>query len=222
MTPSAFVFDLDGTIVDTETIEYDSVRLVWQEHGQTYPIARFIEVIGTTRSPPWLAELEHALGEQLDHGEIARRRHEYKLALLADLRPLPGVVELIVAARRDGIPLAVASNSPLAWVESRLTDLGLRDCFAAIVALDVASAPKPDPAPYREACAALGADPRRSVAFEDSCTGVHSAVAAGCYTIACPGPMTAGHDLSRSDRVVGSLADVSLERAATWLAGRQS
>ena len=104
MSPAALVFDLDGTILDTETIEYDSVRLVWDEFGHHYPVSRFVDVIGTTDSPPWIAELELLLGEPVDAVRIGRRRHEFKRSLLAELRPRPGVVELIDDAVRPWHP----------------------------------------------------------------------------------------------------------------------
>lgn len=211
------VFDLDGTIVDTEIVEYDSVRLVWEDHGHTYPAARFVEVIGTTDSPPWIDELELALGEVVDRDHVEHRRREYKRALLAELQPRPGIVALIDAATALGIPLGVASNSPLSWIERRLADVGLGECFGALLALDVSSAPKPDPAPYLEACLALGADPAETVAFEDSQPGVRAAVDAGCFTVACPGPLTAGHDLSHAHRMVATHAEVTIDLLAEWL-----
>jgi HAD superfamily hydrolase (TIGR01509 family) len=185
-------------------------------------MTRFVDVIGTTDSPPWIAELELLLGEPVDAVRIGRRRYEFKRSLLAELRPRPGVVELIDAAVARNIPLAIASNSPLAWVQRRLEAAGLIHHFAALLAVDVSSAPKPDPAPYREACAALGADPARSVAFEDSNVGVSSAVASGCFTIACPGPLTEGHDLSGADLFVTSLTDIDIDQLAVWLGERRS
>jgi len=79
-----------------------------------------------------------------------------------------------------------------------------------VAAVDTVGAPKPAPAPYLEACAALGADPARSVAFEDSSTGVASAVAAGLFTVACPHGLTGTHDLSEADLVVRTLAGLDL------------
>ena len=79
-----------------------------------------------------------------------------------------------------------------------------------ISSVDVASRPKPDPAPFREACEILGARPDHSVAFEDSTTGTASAVAAGLFTIVCPGPLTVGHDLGLAHLIVTSHEELSL------------
>ena len=123
-------------------------------------------------------------------------------------------------ASAAGIPLAVASNSDSAWVEYVLEQLGLLSRFVAITTIDHVEQGKPHPEPFLAACARVGARPDRAVAFEDSATGVASAVAAGLFTVACPGPLTAGHDISAADLVVNSLEDVTLAALETALAGR--
>ena len=208
--PAAIVFDLDGTIVDTETIEFESIRDVWAEHGQPYTLAQFEHVIGGTGGPPWVDELANVLGTTLDHTTLIARRREIQAEMLIRMTPRDGVVALIEEASAAGVPLAIASNSPLYWIESRLAAADVAHHFSVLVAIDTASRPKPDPAPYLEACAALGADPLDSIAFEDSIVGVMSARAAGLYTIACAGPLTTGHDLSAANRVIASHAEISL------------
>ncbi len=208
--PDAIVFDLDGTIVDTETVEYQSIRTVWAEHGAEYTIAHFEHVIGTTIGPDWVEELATHLGRPLDIGAAHARRSAVKVRLLRTLRARAGIDALIEQAATAGIPMAVASNSPLDWVQARLRQLELHHHLSALITIDVASQPKPHPAPYLEACAALGADPARSIAFEDSATGVASARAAGLYTIACPGPLTQGHDLSAAHRIIGAHTELTL------------
>lgn len=208
--PDAIVFDLDGTIVDTETVEYQSIRAVWAEHGAEYTIAHFEHVIGTTSGPDWVEELTEHLGRRVDTGAAHARRRDVKVRLLQTLRARVGIDALIERAASAGIPMAVASNSPLDWVQARLHQLDLQHHLRALITIDIASRPKPHPAPYLEACAALGADPVLSIAFEDSDTGVASARAAGLYTIACPGPLTQGHDLSAADRIIGAHTEITL------------
>ena len=208
--PAAIVFDLDGTIVDTETIEFESIRDVWAEHGEAYTLSRFEHVIGGTGGPPWIDELSALLETPLDQAALISRRRTIQAEMLTRMTPRDGVVALIEEAAAAGVPLAIASNSPLYWIESRLAAADVAHHFSALVAIDTASRPKPDPAPYLEACAALGADPVDSIAFEDSIVGVRSARAAGLYTIACAGPLTTGHDLSAANRVITSHTEISL------------
>ena len=208
--PEAIVFDLDGTIVDTESVEYLSIKNVWASYGAEYTVAHFEDVIGTTESANWVKELVAHVGQHVDEPHARTQRHEIRHELLQTLRARPGIDSLIHQACAAGVPLAVASNSPLAWVQARLDQLELGQFLSAIITIDIASRPKPDPAPFLEACAALGTNPSRSIAFEDSTTGVTSARAAGLYTIACPGPLTLGHDLSAAHRVISSHTEVSL------------
>lgn len=207
---AGLVFDLDGTIVDTEWGEYAAVRDAFADFGLEYAPQRWAAVIGQSWAPGWLDELAELVGTDFDRDGVHLRNRERRRASLAALVPRPGVVGLFDRAAHAGVPIAVASNSPLAWVEERLEQLGLRPAVKAIAAVDTVSEPKPAPAPYLEACAAIGADPRRSVAFEDSATGVASATAAGLYTVACAHGLSRFHDLSAADLVVDSLDGLDL------------
>lgn len=204
------MFDLDGTIVDTETVEFQSIRGVWQAHGAEYTVAHFEHVIGTTQGPDWIEELQRTIGTAVDTRTASAMRRETKRRLLNAAVARDGIRALIEQAASAGVPMAIASNSPLDWVEARLAHLDLRHHIAALITIDVASLPKPHPEPYLEACIALGATPRLSIAFEDSATGVASARAAGLYTIACAGPLTLGHDLSRAHRTIHSHSEITL------------
>ena len=217
--PEALIFDLDGTIVDTETPEFEAIRAVWTEHGLEYTLAQFERVIGTASgSHDWVEELGRAMDGAVDRDRaLATHRHVHA-RMTAELQPRDGIVALIEEAARAGVPMAVASNSPRWWVRARVDAVGLAPHFTSIVSIDDSSAPKPDPAPFREACAALGVDPARSVAFEDSVTGVRSARAAGLYVVACAGPLTLGHDLSGAHRVIDSHADITLAELGAALA----
>ncbi|HEY4333548.1 MAG TPA: HAD family phosphatase [Ilumatobacteraceae bacterium] len=208
--PEGLVFDLDGTIVDTESVEFGSIREVWAEHGMDYTLAHFEHVIGTTSGPDWIRELGAALGSAVDGDALLKRRRVIQMEMLASLAPRDGVVALIEEAAASGVPMAIASNSPLYWVRDRLRSAGLSEHFAALVAIDTASRPKPEPEPYLEACAALGVTPAHTAAFEDSVVGIRAAVAAGLYTVACAGPLTQRHDLSAADLVITSHTDITL------------
>jgi HAD superfamily hydrolase (TIGR01509 family) len=175
-------------------------------------------VIGTASGAgAWIDDLEMAVGSPVDRGAARSMHRAVHSRLTGELQPRDGIVALIEEAATAGVPMAIASNSPRWWVMARVEAAGLLDVFASIVSVDDSSAPKPDPAPYREACLALGALPSRSVAFEDSSTGVRSARAAGLYTIACAGPLTLGHDLSAAHRVITSHTEITLTELASAL-----
>lgn len=208
------IFDFDGTVADTESIEYRSVAAVFAEHGLEFGEDRWAHVIGQSWSPEWVGELA---GEVLARGdeapaadELHRRQHDIKQVMLRELVPRPGIVELLEAASHNGVPMGIASNSPLRWVEARLQQVGLAGHFSVLSTLDAASHPKPHPAPYLEACELLGARPGHSVAFEDSATGTASSVTAGLFTVVCAGPLTATHDLGAGHLLIDSHDRISL------------
>jgi HAD superfamily hydrolase (TIGR01509 family) len=218
--PAALIFDLDGAMVDTETVEYEAIRTVWAQHGVEYSATRYAEVVGTIVGAAWLDELEAAIGSTVDRAASRAMHRDTHRRLTDALQPRDGIIALIEAAAAAGVPMAIASNAPRWWVDARVEALELGESLPVLVTLDESSAPKPDPAPFAEACAALGVEPSRSVAFEDSSTGVRSALAAGLYTVACAGPLSVGHDLSDADRVITSHTEVTLAELGRAVAER--
>jgi HAD superfamily hydrolase (TIGR01509 family) len=106
--------------------------------------------------------------------------------LAAGTPALPGARDVAETLLRRGIPIAVASNSPRRFVDAALGSAGLADLFEVIVSSDDVEHGKPAPDLYLTACSRLRAEPGRSVAFEDSRTGVASARAAGMFVIGVP------------------------------------
>jgi beta-phosphoglucomutase-like phosphatase (HAD superfamily) len=122
--------------------------------------------------------------------------------------PRPRAVEL-VEELRETVPIGAASNSPRALVEAALSAAGLDGSFGVVLCVDDVRRPKPDAEIYLAACERLGATPSRSIALEDSPTGMAAARAAGRYVIGVPS--YAGVELD-ADEVTGSLADPVVRR----------
>jgi HAD superfamily hydrolase (TIGR01509 family) len=209
---SCVVFDFDGTILDTEEPLYLSWSELWAEHGHDLDQSFWQTLIGTDGGfDPWAA-LETRVGAPLDRAHLERRRLR-RDGLIEERTVRPGVLEWLDGARRLEIPIGIASSSTIEWVAGHLGRLGLLDRFAALACCDDLIPAKPDPTSFRLACARLGADPRSSVAVEDSPHGVRAAVEAGLFTVAVPHGMTAGLDLSQADVVVPSLEALGLQDA---------
>jgi len=210
MTMDALVFDFDGLILDTEWSDFVSVGEVFAAHGVDLPVDEWRSDVGTIPDRHWTEWLEDVLGRPIDRVAVRASRIERYHALIAEESVLPGVIELIDQARAAGVALVVASSSSSPWVEPHLERLDLRDRFDVVVTRDQVDAVKPAPDLYLAAAAALGADPLRSVALEDSAHGCTAAVAAGLRCIAVPNRVTRTQDFGHADRVVASLADVEL------------
>jgi len=212
--PAAVVFDFDGTMVDTESSEYESARLVFADFGLDLPPDRWIEAAGTMWGFDWVEQLCLATAGAADPHEARRRKRAY-VAELNELTLLrPGLHDLLDEIRDAGIPMGIASNSASDWIEYQLERLGLTDYFSELVTIDRVERGKPFPDPYLKACRLLDAEPKSSVAFEDSESGTQSAASAGLFVVAAPGPMTQSHDLSAAHLRIDSFEGFRLEDLA--------
>jgi HAD superfamily hydrolase (TIGR01509 family) len=212
---AAVLFDMDGTLIDTEKVWEVAIRELAASYGGTISDATRARMLGTAnaqtmallladvgqsdRDPaPGAAWLDRRVGELFAEGELEWR---------------PGARELLAAVRAAGIPTGLVTNTGRGLVEVALRSLGAAN-FDVVVCGDEVSHSKPHPAHYLAATTALGVEPARCVAVEDSPTGVASAAAAGCVVLAVPHE-TPLADLPGSGLVLESLleADVAMLRA---------
>ena len=166
--------------------------------------------IGSTGHLDLVELLRGRATRPFDEDAMHSRRRGRRDELLMDETTRPGVRAWLNEADALGLPLAIASNSPIECVGTHLERLGLRHRFAAVACYADGIAGKPAPDTYLAACAALGVEPRAALAIEDSPNGVAAAKAAGMVCIAVPHEITERLDLSRADLRLGSLADVTL------------
>jgi len=222
--PEAVVFDFDGLIIDSEWLIFETAVAAFAAHGHTLAVEAWARIIGTNNESGdgWWDTLCAAAGvEGFAEAafEEAYRSHQ-RVTGHDDLPALPGVVALLEALERTGVPVGIASSSSRAWLERHTERLDLARHFATLVGSDVVGGVgKPAPDVYLKACADLGADPARSVALEDSAHGATAAKAAGMAVVAVPSRITVHNDFGHADLVVASLADLTVERLAA-LVGR--
>ncbi|MDF3302388.1 HAD-IA family hydrolase [Streptomyces tropicalis] len=206
----AVLFDMDGTLVDTERLWWDAVEHV---AGRALTEADQPEVLGrpVEHTARWLAA---ATGRP--HAGTARALHrEFADRVRAGAVPRPGALELLDALARAGVPTALVTASPRAVADTVLAALG-PGRFAVSVTADDTDRTKPAPDPYLAACRALGVDPTACVAVEDTPTGVRSAEAAGCAVLAVPS--LAPIDPAPGRTVRATLAGVTPEELTTLAA----
>jgi HAD superfamily hydrolase (TIGR01509 family) len=204
---AAVLWDMDGTLVDTEPYWIASEHALVAEFGGTWTDRDAHSIVGFDLLDA-AVELRDRGGVRLEPVEIVERLLDSVIAMAgAELPWRDGARELLAECVGEGIPCAMVTMS---W--RRLADAVLAAAptgsFAASVTGDEVTSGKPDPEPYLAAAAALGVDPSMAVAIEDSPTGVASALGAGCATLGVPHvvPLTAVPGLT----IVRSLADVAL------------
>jgi len=210
---AAVVFDFDGIVLDSETPEYESHRRIFERCGAALTPDDWCSQIGIWTQghhERWHARLVELTPQAPDWRAFAAEQIRLFHALVPSA-PMPGIVALLDALRHRGVATAIASSAPTRWVVPAAIGIGVADRFQAIVAGDQVAQRKPAADVYVEALRRLGADPRRSIAIEDSAPGLASARAAGLKTIAIPHWLTAGHDLAAADLRVAQANELSVE-----------
>lgn len=203
--PEAVVFDNDGLLLDTEEAWTRAESELFRRHGGTFTIDHKRDLIGSSHTIA-AGKLEVMLDQPGEGLRLMGELHDLVMAEAThDVDPRPGAVALVDALTAAGIPVAVASNSPRAFLDLVLQTSGMASRFAITVAGDEVPRPKPAPDIYLEACRRLGADPARAIGIEDSPTGAQAAKAAGLTVIGVP--YLPDLEIPPADLVASSLAD---------------
>jgi len=204
------IWDFDGTILDTEWPAFTSAKIEFERYGAEIDMDAWQATLGSANHEPWWERLRREVGgfDEADDDLITRfRAHKNELTDARDLRP--GVRELFERLATDGMPCALASSSPLHWVERHTKRHELWDYFVAIATCDDVGAErtKPHPDLFLLAAERANTDPLKCVVIEDSHHGITAAKAAGMYAIATPHRLTATQDFSQADRVIAPNPD---------------
>jgi HAD superfamily hydrolase (TIGR01509 family) len=186
----ALIFDFDGTILDTETPEFQAWTELYQQYDQTLDIQRWGVGIGTWGAFDPIAHLEELTGQTFDYAVIHARIRPRVLELIRASSLLPGVLETLDQAKAMGLRLGLASSSGNEWIYGWLKHYLLTDRFEVVKTKDDVKAVKPDPELYLQAAKALKLEPGVCAAIEDSPNGSKAALAAGMYTVAVSNQIT--------------------------------
>lgn len=203
----ALIFDLDGTLADTEMLHYEAWRKALTANGvEEFSFSAFLQYVGTSN--------EKVAGDYISSGSIKIDQADLigqKQSIYRDLIPK---VELCTGVRQfltkyhDKKLLAVASSSYEKEIHLLLESHGLVDYFNLVLGGDMVKNRKPDPEIYLTAQQRLGVLPQECIAFEDTMYGLTAAKRAGMYGIAIPNRFTEEHDFYGADKIVESFNEV--------------
>lgn len=185
MTYDAAIFDLDGTLVDTESLMFEAGVIAFDRQGLTLTEGLFASVLGTD-GPTGNRILSEALPGVDLAGLTAAWDAEIHRAFAAGIPAKSGAADLLAQVQQAGVPVAVATSSGRKAAAHKLASSGLARFFEVVVTADDVTQRKPAPDPYLLAARRLGVDPARCIAFEDSAPGTRSALAAGMTVVLVP------------------------------------
>ena len=180
--PAAVLWDMDGTLVDTEPEWIQAEFEIAHENGGTWSQEQALEMVGNDLMETGRYMREHA-GISLEPDEIVEQLLDRVVERVSRQVPWrPGARELLDQLRGAGVRCALVTMSYRRFVAPILATLPA-DTFEVVVTGDVVSQGKPHPEPYLTAAALLGVAPADTVAIEDSNTGARSAEEAGCTVL---------------------------------------
>jgi HAD superfamily hydrolase (TIGR01509 family) len=183
---SAVIFDMDGTLLDTEAVFRDIVFSVCGGLGFEMTDAVHLAMVGASHEATNQLLVE-AYGVSFPYAVFDEHCREMMHAAMSRTVPVKeGVVELLGELRHRGIPAAVATSSRSPHAFGHLGRAGLLDLFETVVTRDDVENPKPHPEPYLTAAKRLGMAAQQCLAVEDSHSGVRAAHAAGMQTVMVP------------------------------------
>jgi HAD superfamily hydrolase (TIGR01509 family) len=230
---SALIFDVDGTLADTESVHLEAFNHAFRQEGLDWhwdvPLyTRLLDISGGKERMLHHWRTVDPTMTEVDAGALndtINRLHEIKTAYYENavnngaVHLRPGVLALMNDARRAGLQLAIATTtSPVNIAALLRSAIGLdwRSHFLAIGDASNAPVKKPNPQVYMKVLADLGLRAADCVAFEDSSNGLRAARAAGLHTVITPNSFTAHHDFTGSLRVVPDLSGVTVARLKEW------
>lgn len=180
--PLALLFDLDGTLVDTDPLHLAAFNRLLGRFGRAIDMTFYkTRIMGAPN-----VELASLVFPELPPPEAMGRlgdKEAYFRELVGMLEPLAGLAGLLRWAAERQLPTAVVTNAPRANAELLLAGLGLSERFDHLVIADELARPKPDPLPYITALKLVGVGAAQAVVFEDSLSGVRAGAAAGIPVI---------------------------------------
>ena len=182
---AAIVFDMDGTLVDTEVVWHEAEEQLVAARGEVYTLEARATLIGL-RLDEGLAGLKAFYGFPDDVPALVDELNRNMLKLIeGGVKLNAGIQEIVDLVVERNIPRAIASASPVALIEAIVESLGWGDIFAIRCSADDEKAGKPAPDVYLRAAKRLGISPADCLALEDTLAGAKAATAAGmtCYVV---------------------------------------
>jgi beta-phosphoglucomutase len=197
----AFIFDMDGVIVDSNPFHKIALKQFCNQYGEDLTEEQLKEKVYGRTNKDWLTNLFGDLGTEKLTQYAYEKELLFRQLFDKDIRPLDGLIQFLDKLDKYGIPRAVATSAPKENVDFTLEKTGTTPYFKTVLDDSFVSQGKPNPEIYLKTAKAIGLDPALCVVFEDSLSGVKAGKAAGCKVV---GVMTthSAEELQETDLVI--------------------
>lgn len=205
----AILFDLDGTLIDSEYFHYECWNEILEEYGVQLTYPDWLKNYAGIPLPVNAGNLLEKYAISASLPEVIKRREALTLERLKtkDVNLMPFALEVIKFFHEQGLVLAIVTSSPREDVEAIFDRNGLRSYFSLMITRSEVQHNKPDPESYNKCCEALGLSKEDCLVFEDTINGVKAAKAAGIRCFAIQSNTDTQESLQIADRLFGDLME---------------
>jgi beta-phosphoglucomutase len=203
----AFIFDMDGVIIDSNPFHKVALKQFCQQYGHHLSEEQLKEKIYGRTNKDWITNVFGKLTEKKLRAYADEKEALFRKLYEQDVHALNGLITFLEAMDRLGVPRAIATSAPRANVDFTLVHTGIEKYFSTILDESFVSKGKPDPEIYIKTAQALGLAPENCVVFEDSLSGVEAGKRAGCRVVG----VTTTHsreELSATDLVINDFTEM--------------
>ena len=208
----AVIFDLDGTLTNSDKVHFQVFQDFFARHDLALDKALYKDKVSGRQNVAILADFLPNLPADEAVAFSDRKEATFRQLARGQIAPLPGLLALLEKIQNQGLYAAVVTNAPPENAAFMLSELDLSERFDPIVIGDELPRGKPDPLPYQTALDKLGISPEEAIVFEDSPSGIRSALGAGIQTIGIATTHTQ-HDLLTLgvDRAIDDFTDAYVQ-----------
>jgi HAD superfamily hydrolase (TIGR01509 family) len=213
----AILWDMDGTLVDTERVVWDVMQSAFDEVlGMRMDEALFENLLGQSERDFFKTVGKKFKLTDVQIEQVRELFHSDYVPALAKIPPLPGAIEAVRACHAQS-KIALVTGSTTRQAMAVLEALGLKQLFQHIISCDVYEKGKPHPEPYRKAAKKLNVKPEKCIAIEDSPAGIASAKAAGMKVVAVREGNKGKADISDAHLELPTLREFDLKQISKAL-----
>lgn len=211
---SAFIFDMDGIIIDSEPVHSRAKMDTFAHFGIPFDEKDLVHYMGMNSHDGFQKILHDKGRTDISLQAMIDYKHSRYMEVLAkgDIKPIAGTVDLIKRLHATGMPLALATSSWRPAMEIVLKRFDIAQYFSSVIAGDEVKTSKPDPTIYLLSAQKLGVAPADCAVLEDTKAGIQAAKSAGMYCIAYHNPNSGNQDLSQADWIVEQISDIFVEK----------